>query len=370
MDQRDRWAEIQGLAMITFGVQCSVMANTCVKYLAHVPLLQTMQARFALQWLCSMSLTAFFKARGHPIHLTGLPGNRGLLLARACTYTSAIALLWAALRRLPVGEATAIVYLHPILCGVIAWQFLNESLNKVFWAQALVSCIGVAFVSNLYEAMSAPPSIGATGRFTGAILALGACLCFASGNAMIRLLPMVHPLEVQVFTDSFVGLICMPIALLITGTGLDWSEWGYHDVVLILAFTLFGLATSFLSIMGFRLAPASKAALFMYLEVPSSFVVQLLSFGVIPGTNAVVGASLITIAALGRLAYEVYSKGDVPIDMVPSPLGTPMVSPLHSLRSIQDLDDLLSSKADSLSDLDIVSHGKVSIHLKDPLIPL
>lgn len=237
--------------------------------------------------------------------------------------------------------------------------------------QALVSCIGVVFVANLLQAMSASPSSKGTGRVAGAILAFGACFCFASGNAVVRLLPAVHPLEVQVYTDSIVGLICMPIALLVTGTSLDWSEWGHHDVVLLLAFTLFGLGTSFLAIMGFRLAPASKAALFMYLEVPSAFLMQVFSFGAIPGPNAVLGASLITTAALGRLAYEVHSKGELPIDMVPSPLATPMVSPLHSMRSIEDLDDLmLSPRGESVNSLDDVPSGKISIALTDPLIPL
>jgi len=76
------------------------------------------------------------------------------------------------------------------------------------------------------------------------------------------------------------------------------------------------------------MTPATKAALFMYLEVPSAFAVQVFFFNQAPTTNILLGASCITFAALCRLAYEMWSAaGQAPNEMLMSPLGSPLMSP-------------------------------------------
>merc|ERR1712012_580050 len=100
--------EMAGVMFIACGVQCSVAANTVVKLLAGVPMLQLMQARFLLQWTCSMSICFAMKLSGHDLSIAGPPGCRLFLLVRSTTYTGALMALWVSLRYLPVGEATAI----------------------------------------------------------------------------------------------------------------------------------------------------------------------------------------------------------------------------------------------------------------------
>lgn len=314
--------------MITLGVQCSVLANTSAKLLAGIPLLQLMQMRFLLQWVCSFSCALCLRLRGEEIYLTGFPGCRLRLAGRAVFVAGALGCLWMAVRLLPVGEATAIVYLHPVACGLLAWQFLGEDLNKPFWMQAGASFVGVSIVADAWALLGAGPPPGGH-LYLGVSLAVSSCFCFACDNALVRGLPAVHPLEVQVFSDSILGLIFMPIVLLASGAGEDWSSWGGREVGLLAAFTAFGLSTSFLAIMGFRLAPASKAALFMYLEVPSAFAMQIFVFEAPLRVNALVGALLITAASLLRLVYELRTSGEVPVDLVTTPSASPLMSPLR-----------------------------------------
>lgn len=141
----------------------------------------------------------------------------------------------------------------------------------------------------------------------GALLAVLGCICFATGNCLVRLLKGVHPLQVQVFQDMLTAFVFMPVVRFFVGSAgpsNDWSAWGTREVVLLFGFTCFGLMASFCIILGYMHAPAGKAALFMYVEVPLAFVTQVSFFGEVPGLTQFLGASLIVGAAAARLMYE------------------------------------------------------------------
>jgi len=244
------------------------------------------------------------KLSGRDLHFFGPPGSRWYLLGHATMYTGAIMSLWSALRHLPVGIATAMLYLHPVVCGLLAFTILKEPLGRIFWGQATISCIGVALVANLYGEMMGTADSDSKVSGTGKILIFISCMCFASGNCIVRLMPRCQPIEVQVFTDSVIALVAMPVLLCATGNiPQDASVWTARRLGLLAVLPAFGMCTSVLTITGFKMAPASIAALFMYL-VPSSFAVQVFFFNQIPALTAVCGAALISIAAIARLIYE------------------------------------------------------------------
>jgi len=292
--------EFLGVLLIVCATQCSVGANTVAKLLAGVPLLHLMQARFFLQWTCSMGTCMMLKLLGEDFIVMGPPGCKPFLLAHAAFVIGALMSCWSALRHLPVGEVTSCVYLHPVVCGLLARGLLKEPLGKIFWAQAAVSCIGVTLVASAASVVGAGGSDG----FIGHGFALTACFCFAAANCTVRSMPPCRPLEVQVFTDSLVALIAMPILCQFSTDKIDWHQCTGERVLLLLVFTAFGLGTSVLAISGFRMAPATIAALFMYLEVPGSFAVQVFIFDQLPNMLSVTGAALITGAALARVAHE------------------------------------------------------------------
>jgi len=303
-------SELMGLALVVAGVQFSVLANTFVKLLSGVPMLQLMQARFLLQWIVTVLYGLVLKSRGHPINLLGKPGSRVLLAVRSCAFSGALACLWTALRVLPVGEATAITYLNPIVCGWLAMTFFQEQLGWKFYAQAAASCVGVLLVVNPFAAATLSNDVSAEAKSAGVILAALGCVAFATGNCMVRALIDVHPVEVQVYQDSVTALVLLPIAQAMTGgvsSSFDWSAWTEYNVVLLVLFTLAGTLASVFVIMGYTYAPANKAALFMYLEVSSAFSMQVFYFGEVPGPLAVLGAGIIVSAALARLWYEMRS---------------------------------------------------------------
>mmetsp|Transcript_54502 Transcript_54502/g.137589 ORF Transcript_54502/g.137589 Transcript_54502/m.137589 type:complete len:346 (+) Transcript_54502:99-1136(+) len=291
--------EVTGLALTAFGVQFSVFSNSLMKTINTVPVLQAMQVRFLIQWCFTASAGLCLQRRGHQVHLLGKPETRVLLLGRAAFFATAILSLWTALRMMPVGDATTIVYLYPVICGLLANRFLAESLGWQFWAQAATCCVGVLLVTGLGFSGAGEGSYD-----TGAALALVAAFGFASTNCCVRALKDVQTIEIQLFTDSLMAFVAMPCTLLLTGNAMDWTGWHSGVLLRLAGATMFGLTALLIVILGHQLAPASKATLFTYLEVPSAFLVQMLAFGEVPGPQKACGAALILAAGLHRFLAE------------------------------------------------------------------
>merc|ERR550532_2702628 len=108
----------------------------------------------------------------------------------------------------------------------------------------------------------------------------------------------------------------MPFTLLATGNASNWDDWNIHVFLRLAGATAFGLSALLTVILGQQLAPASKATLFTYLEVPSAFVVQMLAFGEVPSLQKALGGSVIVLAAVFRFwsdASKAKTAGETPL---------------------------------------------------------
>ena len=155
--KKNKIEETRGLALTHQGtyerpaskkkVQFSVFANSLIKTIHTVPVVQTMQVRFMIQCLITVTISLVMRRQGKSVHFLGRPGHRWLLLCRALCFASALTGSWTALRLIPVGDSTIIVYLYPVFTGLLARQFLQESLGWSFWCQAGTCCVGVLLVT-------------------------------------------------------------------------------------------------------------------------------------------------------------------------------------------------------------------------------
>eukprot|EP00413_Alexandrium_margalefii_P016635 CAMPEP_0204546590 /NCGR_PEP_ID=MMETSP0661-20131031/22150_1 /ASSEMBLY_ACC=CAM_ASM_000606 /TAXON_ID=109239 /ORGANISM="Alexandrium margalefi, Strain AMGDE01CS-322" /LENGTH=61 /DNA_ID=CAMNT_0051553425 /DNA_START=13 /DNA_END=194 /DNA_ORIENTATION=+ len=57
-------AEVKGLALTAFGVQFSVLANSAMKTVVGVPVVQAMQLRFCIQWVITTTTSLVLRHRG------------------------------------------------------------------------------------------------------------------------------------------------------------------------------------------------------------------------------------------------------------------------------------------------------------------
>eukprot|EP00931_Biecheleriopsis_adriatica_P022574 TRINITY_DN14461_c0_g1_i2.p1 TRINITY_DN14461_c0_g1~~TRINITY_DN14461_c0_g1_i2.p1 ORF type:complete len:368 (+),score=63.32 TRINITY_DN14461_c0_g1_i2:23-1126(+) len=304
----DRAAERLGLCAVTLGAACAVLANSLAKLQAHMPVLQLMQERFLLQflvtfilvlvlWLCKVADSKDLRSfeSGH------------LLIARAMTSTIATGALWASLRRLPVGECTAILFMYPIITSVLAKMVLGEQLGGHFLPHASINLFGVLLVMR--------PQQGMNFDTWGVGFACLACLSFALTHIFTRMLRGTSSrLTLQLWQDTLAALVFVPFAQAMTvREHFPWSRWNVADLPLLLAFTLAGLAASLFFIWGYSLAPAGKAALFMYIEVPLAYAVDVACFHEKVVPVRVAGAALVTFAALFRYRGELQHGHQEPI---------------------------------------------------------
>lgn len=296
--------EILGLAFIFLGSFLVVGVNALAVLLNEVPLLQMMQARFMLQLVLVLTLTMILRVWDYKINLLGETGKRHLLAMRSLSWMTGMGCLWGALRRLPIGEATSIIFFYPVLAGFLANQILQEKLGLRFYCQAVASSLGVLLVLN---------PLGGKAQeldYIGVALALASCCCLAVSAIISRMLKGLHPLGIQIWQDSLAALVFMPLYQLLMGSSMDVSSWDHNNLTLLVMFTSAGLVASCLYIAGFTMASTSKSVLFVYMEVPCSFLMQTIFFQQPLAPISALGASLIAGSAVIRLLLEMKDLRD------------------------------------------------------------
>eukprot|EP00440_Ansanella_granifera_P002091 gb/GFBE01002260.1/.p1 GENE.gb/GFBE01002260.1/~~gb/GFBE01002260.1/.p1 ORF type:complete len:345 (+),score=51.91 gb/GFBE01002260.1/:1-1035(+) len=297
--------EVLGLLAVTVGINCSVVANSFVKLLKGLPLLQVVAARFLLQSVVTIAVVAALRSYGQPIRILGPPGQRHLLVIRAICFSASLGCSWSAIQVLPLGIATSILYCNPVICGLLVHYVLKlEVLTPSFFAQAFVSLIGVVLIAFPVETEKLEPR----DVVKGVVLAFTAAVLMAVGQSVIRLMDQVHPIEIELFQDVITALVFVPCCFLFSGGEIVLSDWTSERIFYLAMFTLAGLAACFLVITGFVLAPVTKATLFTYVEVPSSFLAQVLYFHHVPRASKIVGASLIVLSVVVKFLAEAWSQ--------------------------------------------------------------
>ncbi|GAB5535222.1 MAG: DMT family transporter [Rubricoccaceae bacterium] len=215
--------------------------------------------------------------------------RKGLLMARAASGMTGLSLLYFALSRIPLGDATAIFYMSPIWTALTAALILRERTAGLVIAGMAVSLAGVV--------LTAKPSF-LFGESLGALegLAVLGVLAASLGSGLAytlvrKLRETDHPLVI-IFYLSWVGVVgALPFA----------SNWvwptGWTWVWLLGA----GLATQIAQIAmtrGLHLESAGRATTVGYLQVAFAFGWGVLVFGTVPDTLSIVGAVLICASVL------------------------------------------------------------------------
>ena len=116
---------------------------------------------------------------------------------------------------LPSGSAAVLVYLQPILVGLLAWPILGETLTAAKVAGLLLGFSGIVAVS----AGSFSGSVGALSPL-GVTLGATSALCWALGTVFFK------KYEARVSTLWAVALPFVAGGLMLTVVGLVVEDWG------------------------------------------------------------------------------------------------------------------------------------------------
>lgn len=205
-------------------------------------------------------------------HRPWLQVLRGTLAAASTTlFTLAISLL-------PLTDALAIFFIHPLLATALSPLFLGERVGPWRWSAVTVGFAGALIVIR--------PGFGELSL--GALLAIGAGLCFASSMLLTRRLAA---------SDAALTTLSISTLILLAGTGgmlpFVWQTPTLWDLTLIFVAGAVGFVGYWMLTLAYDYAAASQLAPFNYLELIGATLLGYLMFGDFPALVTWAGIALI-----------------------------------------------------------------------------
>jgi drug/metabolite transporter (DMT)-like permease len=255
LDASGKWLGMAGVP---------VAASTWSRYLGHLLVV-------AVIFMPRHGLAGF--ATAHPIR----QGLRGALMVMVTL------LYFAALKVLPLAQATAVFFMTPVLLTLFSSLFLRERVGLFTWL-----AVGCGFVGVLVVARP-----GTDLPVLGVLLALGAAAGNASYQALTRAQAHADSSQAQLLYSGLAGAALTTVTLPFwwEPITLDWIGWA----VFVLLGLLGGIG-HLLLIRAYQLAAASRLAPWMYTQLVLSIALGVVVFGDVPDGLALVGMVIIALS--------------------------------------------------------------------------
>ena len=204
--------------------------------------------------------------------------NIGLHIGRSISGWLGVTLLFAAVARMPVSDATAISFLNPAFGMVFAIPLLGEKIGKFRWIAVGIALIGALVLLR--------PGIGVLQP--AAIIAF--CSAVATGLEIVlikKLSGRESPFQILIINNAIGFLIAGTAASFVwtTPSPVQWMFLATIGFVMIAAQTMF--------IFAMRAADASFAMPFMYATLLFATLYDFWIFGVVPDAISFAGAGII-----------------------------------------------------------------------------
>ncbi|MBL4807134.1 MAG: DMT family transporter [Rhodobacteraceae bacterium] len=223
-------------------------------------------------------------------------------LLRSLSGWLGITLIFAAMARMPVSDATAISFLNTAFTMVFAAVLLREKIGKFRWI-----AVGIAFCGAIV--LLRP---GADVFQPVALIAL--CAAVATGYEAIivkRLSGREAPMQILLINNS-IGVVIAGIAASFVWTMPSLVQWG-----MLAAIGSIMICVQALFIQAMRNADASFVMPFMYSTLVFATLYDFWIYGVIPDQTSFIGAGIIIFGVLfltwrEALAHRRQAKVDSP----------------------------------------------------------
>lgn len=263
------------LGVLLILVSCLVLAthDGLSKHLTLLyPVFLVIWARYMAQ---TVLMAALFAPRmGRRVFHTLRPG---LQLCRGLSLVSVSMLFISGLSFIPLAEATAVIFLTPLLV-TIASALLGEHVSRSQWLAVGCGLIGVMIIVRPGGALFTP----------AILLPFGAAVSFTLYQLVTRRLSATdHPVTSN-FLTSVVGSLVMSVLVI-----FNWQTPTLHDALLMAALGAMAMSGHLLLTNAFRFASAATLAPFTYAQIIFAGVVGFFAFGHVPDLGAILGMTII-----------------------------------------------------------------------------
>lgn len=259
------------------------------------PVVQTVWARYTFHFLILLLTVALFRLAGHDFGLRRSKRVRAQLLRSLALFGMTFS-YFHALARLPIADATAIIFAAPLITTALSGIALDERVGWREWCAVFTGFVGVVIVVR-------PLSILAVLSGDAGALPPGAMVGFAAGGIaavmfalyMIgsRVVSTVDSPETGLLYSALAGLVATNLAVPFDWRTPDLQGWG---MLALLGF-LGGLG-QYLAGFAFARVPASRLAPLTYIQLLFAVTYGIVLFDTVPTLNTLAGASLIVLAGL------------------------------------------------------------------------
>lgn len=286
----------RGVMLLVAAVFLFACTDTTTKYLAmryQVPVV--MAFRYIVHCLLMVVLLLPFQGR-KLVHTQ----RTSLVLVRATCLATASLFVGLALQRMPVAEATAVVFLAPLLVVLIAGRVLREKVGIVGWISATAGFVGVLMIAR--------PSGGLDPA--GVACALCGAGMIAAYQLLSRFLATTERTIALLFYTALVGAILFGILL-------PWFWEGQApaplQLVLFLSTGITAGLGHYLFTAAHRHAPASVLAAMMYLQLLWAGLLGWLAFGSVSEGITILGMCVVAASgAVVAIKTHIPSRAPVP----------------------------------------------------------
>lgn len=287
---------LAGIACVIGAASCFATMDTAIRYLgAHFSVALVLWARYGLHaaimtgWL-ALSRRSF--ASANPMFQIA----RGTLLAFSST------MAFAALRRMPVAEFTAIVMLTPVFATLVARGWLKERVSRLRWVLVVGGFVGALIVVR--------PGSGLIGW--AALLPLAAAISNAAFQTMTsRFAPHEDPFTTNFYTGLTGVTIATPLLLASVADPIDTLLAAPAvQVAALAAAAVLGTAGHLLLIVALGKAPASTLMPFQYVQLGVAALAGYLAFGLAPDGFSWLGMAIIGVCGAASAWLNVRAAAD------------------------------------------------------------
>jgi len=269
----NRHQSLYGVLLVLLSGMLLASHDGLSKYLTQLyPVFLVVWARYLAQVVLMLGL--FAPRMGRRVFRTLRPWPQ---LLRGLSLVSVSIMFISGLRYIPLAEATAVIFLTPLIVTV-ASALLGEKVGRSQWLAVSFGLLGVLIIVRPGSALFTP----------AVLLPFGAAIFFTVYQLVTRRLSGTdHPVTSN-FLSSLIGLLVMSVLVV-----FNWQTPSLFDAALMASLGLMGMMGHLLLTQAFRYASAATLAPFTYGQIVFAGLVGFIAFDHTPEAEAVTGMMVI-----------------------------------------------------------------------------
>ncbi|OQV14418.1 putative Solute carrier family 35 member G1 [Hypsibius exemplaris] len=236
--------------------------------------------------------------RNNPFRLELVKKSGWALVLRAVVGAASTYCKYFALRKLPLADASVILFSSPVFVSVMARIFLKEPFRWVHGGAIAVSLGGCILVSRptfIFGSAAYNPTVEWDDHMWGCLSALASAIFSASVFVTVRHMKQVDS-TVVLFWTAFVGLI---ISLVATAAADDFIfPTDLQEISYIIGVGVLTLISQEALTRALRLESAGLISLLRTGDIVWAFVWQIALFHVVPHYFSIIGAIMVVVCVM------------------------------------------------------------------------